>query len=388
MSGIGVLLALGILALALAAHPFVTYPLSLWLFAPRRAAGVARATERPSVAICMCAYNEEAVVVDKVHALLATAALYGPATVHVYVDGSTDRTAELLRPLADRIDLVISPERFGKTHGMNLLIDRSRSDLVMFSDANVIAPPDLLSGLATPFADPETGCVTATLAYSNPAESPTSLAGTIYWAVEERIKAIEAATIGVIGVDGACFLVRRALYQPAPDGLIDDFYVTLKVLIAGAHVQSVADVVVEERSAVDPVEERNRKQRIACQALNVHKALWPELRRLPAWQLYGYLSHRLIKWMMPFSLAAALACFAAAAILATGWPAAAAIAIGAAAIAIGGRFDLPVLGVAATALLSLYGVGRGFCQSLFSQTSYTTWEPAKSVRSAPINQTL
>ena len=377
----GVLIILGVIAIAMAAHPFVTYPMSLRLFAPRRRKLIRSNFIPPSVAVCMCAYNEESVIVAKIEGLLATASAYGPATIHVYIDGASDRTAELATAYRDRIDLVVSRERMGKTHGMNLLLARSSSDFVMFCDANVIAKPDLLTKLVAPLADADIGCTTATLVYSNPEETPTSFAGSLYWAIEERIKQIEAETVGVVGVDGASFVIRRSLYQPAPMGLIDDFYVTMKVLIAGQHVGRVDDAVVEERSAVDPVEERVRKQRITCQALKVHFALWPEIKRMPGWKFYGYVSHRLMKWMMPFFLAASCLFFSAAAIVLFGWPAAAVIAAGIAVVVIAGRLGLPLFGFVYSAMLSLYGVAAGFVEAISSTETYTVWEPAKSVRS-------
>jgi hypothetical protein len=56
-------------------HPFVTYPLSLWLMerGRRRAGEPHAATVRPapSFAICVCAYNEEATIERKVRNMLA-----------------------------------------------------------------------------------------------------------------------------------------------------------------------------------------------------------------------------------------------------------------------------------------------------------------------------
>ena len=73
------LAAVGLALLVAAAHPFVTYPLSLKLVRPRprevrRSGGVRR-----SVAICMCAYNEAAVIVAKVEQLIDLAVRHGRA---------------------------------------------------------------------------------------------------------------------------------------------------------------------------------------------------------------------------------------------------------------------------------------------------------------------
>lgn len=368
---------------ACALHPFFTYPLSLALFGTRRVANNTDSVSRPAVAICLSAYNEEAVIVEKIRSLIMAASVYGPATLHVYTDGCSDRTVELITPFADKFDLIVSPERRGKTHGMNLLMTRSNSPLVMFSDANVVASDQIVAQLAQPFQDPTVGCTTARLLYSNPEESATSHAGSVYWKLEEFIKSIESETIGVIGVDGASFMVRRELYHQAPENLIDDLYVTLSVLAGGAAVIRVPDAVVYERSAVKAREEYNRKVRIACQAIRVHRHLWPSIQKLPFPKVYGYVSHRLMKWLLPFFLTTAGLALMAAMWIQIGWPIVAIALALLALVVIGGRFAVPGLAFVYTVGLSLIGVMNGVLLGLFSESAFVTWDPAQSVREKP-----
>ncbi len=370
------------LLLLLAAHPFTTYPVSLWLFMRRTKNAYTPPAEPTRIAVCMSAFNEEAVIVDKVESLLAMVRDYGPATIHIYCDGCTDRTVDLLEPYRDRIDLVVSTDRMGKTHGMNVLLERSDAPLVKFTDANVVAGDDTLALLAAPFADPTIGCTTARLIYSNPAESATSLAGSLYWRAEEAVKQIESETIGVIGVDGASFVVRRELYRAAPPELIDDLYVTLNVLACGAGVIRVPEAVVQERSAVFPEEEYRRKARITCQAMNVHRALWAGLSRLPARQVYGYVSHRLVKWLIPFLLLGAGAAFVCGLTLQFGWIAGGGLLLAGAVILALGALGVPLCAFVYSAVLSLAGVAKGVLLSIFSNQTYTIWEPVQTVRSA------
>ena len=382
------LLSLSAFLAACALHPFVTYPISLALFATRRVKAATGSTDRLSVAICMSAYNEEAVIVDKVRSLIAAAEAYGNATVHIYTDGCSDRTEELLRPFADRIDLIVSHHRCGKTHGMNLLLERSTSALVMFADANVVSDDRIISQLATPFGDPTVGCTTARLLYSNSDESATSLAGSIYWAMEESIKQIESSTVGVIGVDGASFMIRRSLYCSAPDDLIDDLFVTLCVLATGAQVVRVAEAVVYERSAVKAEEEYRRKVRIACQAVRVHRQLWPMIRTLPTLQVYAYISHRLIKWLVPFLVAGSLIAITASFTMLFGWWALASSLAALFAVLIGGLANVPGFSFVYTVGFSLFGVAHGVLQGFFSRNTFTTWDPVASVRTPPPQEVL
>jgi glycosyltransferase involved in cell wall biosynthesis len=329
----------------------------------------------------MSAFNEEKVIVAKVESLLAMAVLYGPADVHVYVDGPTDGTADLIRPYADRIDLVISEQRRGKTYGLNLLVERSMGEMLLFTDANVVSDDSALVRILAPFDDPTIGCASAQLTYVNPGASATSTTGAIYWRIEEQIKRIETSTVGMIGVDGAMFMIRRDLYRPAPPYLIDDLFVSLSVLIQGKRTVSVDGVTVLERSAVLSEEEFKRKKRIACQALNVHKALWPQLRRMRPLALYAYVSHRLIKWFLPYFAFIGSLCVLGLMALHLGVPLAAGITAAGLAILFGlARIGFRPAMIVSTALFSLCGVALGIAQSILTDQTYTVWDPAMSVR--------
>jgi len=375
---------------ALAVHPLLTYPLSLILFGRPRPLAPPRAADgpRPSLAICMCAYREQDVIAAKIERLIEIAGEYGPATIHVYVDAPTDETARIAEQYVDRIDLVVGAERAGKTYGMNQLVARSQSELLLFTDANVESDGDVAIELSRALADPTVGCATAQLIYSNSRESPTSRLGSIYWTLEEWIKRIESERIGLVGCDGAMFLMRRALHVPPPPHLIDDLFLSLHILVAGSRIVSVDHVRVFERSATGSDEEKRRKQRIACQAVNVHRAMWPQLRRMPALSLYAYLSHRPLKWLMPFSVAGAIAlAFVALGLVAGAMVAAGALLVFALLLFIGEKAQIKPFSLLSSGLLSLVGVGTGVLESIFLGKTYTVWDPAASVRLEPFRAT-
>ena len=84
-----------------ACHPFVTYPWSLIVLQAlrphRRPASTGIPTAQLNCAICVCAYNEERVIARKVENLLQLRAREPGLEILVYVDGASDRTAEILR---------------------------------------------------------------------------------------------------------------------------------------------------------------------------------------------------------------------------------------------------------------------------------------------------
>jgi cellulose synthase/poly-beta-1,6-N-acetylglucosamine synthase-like glycosyltransferase len=377
------LLLLGILCLLAACHPFVTYPWSLIVLRVLRPAkrwtGGAPDVQL-NCAICVCAYNEEHNIARKVENLLALRAREPGLEILIYVDGASDRTAEILRGYGSQINLHVGTRRLGKTYGMNLLASKAQAPILIFTDANVLMDMDCVRDFRRYFADSEIGCVCGSLIYTNGRASATASSGSAYWRFEETIKKLEMESGSMIGADGSVFAIRRSLHQPPPDHIIDDLYVSLKILCSGFRVIQASDAVAYEESVVSGREEFRRKIRIACQAFNVHRLLWPQLRKLDAITLYKYISHKLIRWFTIYLLAIAALAFEGALILAGHAPLAAALAVcTAAALYLGCVSSIRPFAQFAGTIAALAGTGLGVWRSMRGDR-YQTWTPAASIR--------
>jgi cellulose synthase/poly-beta-1,6-N-acetylglucosamine synthase-like glycosyltransferase len=375
------------LFLLLAIHPFVTYPLSLLL--ARRLMQPSDAPPKQQeqgqklrFAICMCAYNEERIMRQKMANLLALRKQDPDLEILVYVDGATDGTAEILRGYAGKIRLIDSRERLGKTHGMNLLVAQATAPVIVFTDATVLLDEQVLLKLRPYFDDPDVGCVSGHLVYTNCGESATAKSGSLYWRLEEWIKKLEGETGSVMGADGSLFAIRRALHHPPPDHLIDDMYVSFMILGEGYRIVQATDVTAYEASVSDPREEFRRKARIACQAFNVHCFLWPRIRKFDPLTLYKYLSHKLIRWFTIYSLSLSVFFLLLALVIAGATPVALLLVFSALAVlVIGGLYAIKPFSQIADLLIALAGVGLGVWQSIRGK-HYQTWVPAASIRKA------
>lgn len=378
----------------IAVHPFSTYPLSLHIVRfLRRKPGSGDAVkiidDRPqSFAVCMCAYNEEAVIEEKIRNLLALQEREPNLEILIYVDAASDRTAELLTPYADRIHLHISKERHGKTHGMNLLVAQARASVIIFTDANVMLDMSIVDNLRHYFRNPEIGCVCGNLIYTNADESLTAASGSLYWRLEQRIKKIEEATGSIMGADGSLFAIRRSLHRPPPDHIIDDMYVSFMILCEGYRIVQAEDVRAYEASVSSSGEEFKRKVRIACQAFNVHRLLWPQLKRLDSLTLYQYISHKLIRWLTIYSLILSVA-FALAALLSVGqWRLAlTALIMICVGLVLGFLVQLRPFSQVADILVAFAGAGLGVWRSVRGER-FQTWTPAASIRKSTDEELL
>jgi cellulose synthase/poly-beta-1,6-N-acetylglucosamine synthase-like glycosyltransferase len=375
---------LGILCLLAALHPFTTYPWSLFVLRALRPQKRACPRRIPTAdlncAVCVCAYNEEHVIARKVENLLALRAREPGLEILLYVDGASDRTAEVLREYGSQIDLHVATERRGKTHGMNLLASKAQAPILIFTDANVIMDLECVSDFRRYFADPEIGCVCGTLVYTNPDASATASSGSAYWRFEEAVKQLEMESGSVIGADGSVFAIRRSLHDPPPEHIIDDMYVSLMILCSGYRVVQASDALAYEESVVSAREEFRRKIRIACQAFNVHRLIWPQLRKLDGITLYKYVSHKLIRWFTIYFLAVSFMAFDAALIVAGRARIAVALVICSAGALLLGRFSSMKPFAQIAGITSAFaGTGLGVWRSMRGE-HYQTWTPAASIR--------
>lgn len=371
----------GVASAALALHPFVTYPLSLAALARLRPpAPPARTVPVPSrVALLVCAYNEAPVIAAKAANMLRMRRAVPGLEILAWVDSASDGTAEILRGF-EGIQVFEAERRRGKTHGMNRLVAATEAEVVVCTDANVMFEDEALPRLLAPFADPSVGLVCGHLVYADAGETAMGETGNLFWRIEERVKALEEATGGGVTADGSIFAFRRALHRPPPDDLIDDMYVSLSVLLEGSRIARAADAVAVEPPVTGVREEFRRKRRIACQAYNVHRALAPRLRRLPALERYKYLSHKWLRWWSGWLLAAAMALTPLGLALAgQAGLAAALVGLAAAVGLLGWAWPSGPAGKLVAAGAAFLATGMGLVESLAGRR-YQTWAPPASAR--------
>lgn len=369
--------------LLVALHPFIFYPLSLRVLAKIRRRPLAVESEPLplSFAVCVCAYKEAAVIRNTIESLIALRKTTPDLQILLHVDGKSDGTADIAQDYADRITLVVSPERKGKTYGMNRLIGMTKASVVILTDATVRIDPQAIANLGQYFRDPQVGCVAGHLRYVDD-ENDTAMVGSFYWRLEERIKQLESETGSIMGADGSIYAIRRSLFTPVPEDMIDDMYISLAVLCDGYRIVRAPDVSAYEKSVTDSGEEFRRKVRISCQAFAAHRMMRPKLARLGALDRYKYVSHKLIRWFTAYTLSAAAVLFVVGLALTVGPIIAAGItATSAALLALGYVAGLRPVTVIADILASFVATAIGVWKASHGHR-IRMWEPASSIRKA------
>jgi lipopolysaccharide/colanic/teichoic acid biosynthesis glycosyltransferase len=288
------------------------YPVLLRRLAARRPppATPTAPADLPPVTLVIPAYQEAAFIGAK---LLDCARLDYPRDrlkVIVACDGCTDGTqdaarAALAAPECAGLDAEIRdfPLNRGKVAVLNDVIGGLEDGIVGLSDVSASLSPDCLRRAAAHFSDPGVGVVAATYAL----RAAGSAGEASYWRYQTRIKLDEAALGGPIGVHGAFYLFRRALWQPLePDTINDDVILPTRILAQGARAVYDTDMVATEEERTERPQEFRRRVRIGSGNVQQALRLWPLASPRRPGIAFIFLSGKALRAFTPFLLVLAL----------------------------------------------------------------------------------
>ena len=378
-------------------YPYVFYPLLLRLMPEHKtvkdiAVGGAdhtRPTVSPSCSLLFCAYNEEQSLPKKIANIRELKDRIPTLQVFAYSDCSDDQTNELLRAASDVLTPVIGTERLGKVLGMQKLVGMATSEVLIFTDANVMVDPDSLPKLVAYFEDPEIGAVAGTLLYDELKSDAEEIAvdgdgsvvaqvGGFYWRLEEYIKMLESRSGSMMGADGALFARRRLGYPLLPADLVDDMGVSMDAIFSGLRCVTAPDVYGYEESVQSSSEEFRRKRRIACGSYSTYRHMRSQLREMSSLNRFKFVSHKLLRWWGAFFIIAAFICFLGLAcsfgmgLLGLGFS----VLLGLA-LFFGAKAQIGPLLTLYEILAAIAATGIGVLESLLGAT-YKTWTPAQT----------
>jgi len=281
-------------------YVYVGYPLFVALLARLRRKVEEYPAHTPLVSILIAAYNEQDVIASKLENTLALDYPADRMQIIVAVDGSDDRTAEIVQSFADRgVRLNYDLRRRGKTAAINRAVPGLKHEIVVFSDANNMYAPNALWELVKPFSNPGVGGVTGSKQIVEETDAHARADG-LYWKYESFIKENETRLGSCTGVTGEILAVRRALYQPPADHVInDDFFIAMGVLRYGYRMVYAPNAHSFEQSSLTEQDEALRRSRIVAgryQAMLMAGSLLPWSNPVLIWQI---ISHKFMRPLVP-----------------------------------------------------------------------------------------
>ena len=297
------------ISFAVTVYVYFGYPLLLGagLLAPRK--GWRRRRIDPFVSIIVAAYNEEAVIEDKIENLLGSDYPLERFEILVGSDGSTDRTEEIVESYAGRgVRLVKGVSRRGKSSIQNAAAAQALGSILVFTDADCLIYPSTLRGAMENFADPAVGLVTGTAAFANSDESAITRNEGLYSRYEAWIRRQESERQLLAAASGSFFAIRRELWKPLDPNLGDDFVLPLQVALQGFRNILDPNVIAWTQLPAGASSMFRVKKRIVTKDLRGllrHRAILNPLRfgRVAI----GLWSHKLLRWLIAYFLCAMLA---------------------------------------------------------------------------------
>lgn len=293
------------ISILLIVYTYIGYGVVLWLMVKIKKMFFRKNTEDktlpeyPDVTLLIAAYNEEAVVAEKMRNNRELQ--YDEGKLHIVwvTDGSTDRTNEMLAAYND-VKVLFSPARRGKTAALNRAIDYINTPIVVFTDANTMLNSEAIKKIAECFMrNPRVGCVAGEKRIEVKTKDNAASGGEgLYWRYESALKKMDSQLCTAVGAAGELFAIRRNLFvKMENDTLLDDFIMSMRIAQQGFKIEYCDEAYAIERGSANMAEEEKRKVRIAAGGL---QSIW-RLRDLFNIFKYGmmsfqYVSHRVLRW--------------------------------------------------------------------------------------------
>jgi cellulose synthase/poly-beta-1,6-N-acetylglucosamine synthase-like glycosyltransferase len=290
------------LCLALIAYAYLGYAAWLWIYVHLHRLPVLQKPITPTVSVVIAAHNEETNLPIKLENIRLLDYPKNLLQTVIVSDGSTDRTAEILRLQASHILPVILNDSHGKASALNEAVKHATGEVLVFLDTRQTIDPNTISELVSCFADPTVGAVSGELLLeTTPGISSESALG-IYWKIEKIVRKLESASGSVVGVTGAIYAIRRELYTEIPQGtLLDDVFIPMNVARKGNRVIFQPSAIARDRVFNETGKEFSRKVRTLTgnyQLLQLAPWLLSPANPL----LFRFISHKLLRLIVPLLL--------------------------------------------------------------------------------------
>jgi cellulose synthase/poly-beta-1,6-N-acetylglucosamine synthase-like glycosyltransferase len=259
----------------------------------------------PFVSLIISAYNESAVIREKLTNAFSLDYPKEKWQVVVVSDSSSDGTDEIVREFGPRGALLVRQEqRLGKSSGLNLGVPKCTGSVIVFSDANALYAPNAIKELVKHFVDPAVGYVVGNARYIEHGQTaPSATSEGLYWKLETWLKRNESKFGSVVGGDGAIYAIRRSLYSPLLPTDINDLLNPLQIILQGYRGIYEPAAVCGEEAGESFDKEFRRKVRIVGRSLN---AVLRAAGALLPWNnprhWFALISHKLLRWFVPVFL--------------------------------------------------------------------------------------
>lgn len=291
-------------------YVYAGYPLLLWALQAVLRPSPRRQPIEPTVSLLVAAYNEAAIIAEKIRNSLTLDYPADKLEIVIASDGSTDATADIVRSFSEgesrgRVRLIPFAQNRGKMAVLNDAVPQLSGEIVAFSDASSMLAADSVRTLVQSFDDPRVGAASGVYRLLKQDQSRLGSQEDLYWKYETFLKVQEARLGAFTGAHGSLYAIRRALYPfPSPNTINDDFTIPMRILGQGYRVAYEPAAVAYEEAR--EMEGFSRRVRITAgnveQLREIRNLLWPPR----PFVLFCLLSHKTARLLVPVFMFVAL----------------------------------------------------------------------------------
>lgn len=274
--------------------PFIGY-LIFYLSSKKEIVKKTHDVSYENVSIIVPCYNEEKYIKKKIEELLNQCSNLHTENYEIIIisDGSIDSTNNILDTFAanSNIQTVKLDQRKGKANALNIGVELSQFDLLIFSDVRQRISTGNFNDLLSHFDNAEVGMVSSVLQHSKPSFLRRFI---------NQIKQIESKSGSTVGVYGALYAMRKNQYNSLPEQIIlDDLLLSIQVINQGKRVKIDSDIIIEDME-VDVFYNKTRVTRMISGLYQLSTEYFGILRRLPFKYLFFLYCQKYYKFLLPF----------------------------------------------------------------------------------------
>ncbi|BBN81660.1 hypothetical protein PA25_16450 [Pseudoalteromonas sp. A25] len=297
---------------ALVIYHHIGYSLILKLAKRLKKPSVRQASDTktfPRIGVMICAYNEQDHISEKLNNLGAQLYPNDRYDIHVYLDGCTDNTEALAQQVKLTLNeqgvtciLHVDSVNKGKTHAVNALIDIAQAhyDILVFTDVSALISVDAFKKLAWQFENEQVAVITGK--YTLDEQAPQNQQA--YWRYQNQLKQLESNVGALTGVPGALFAIRADKVKPIPNNTInDDFVLASQSSLSGGQSILDDDIIIYERECDEECDDIKRRERIGAGNWQQAIMLAPLMNPKFGWASFNFLSHKVLRAVMPLVIA-------------------------------------------------------------------------------------
>lgn len=256
------------------------------------------------LSIVLCIHNEASRLRARLDNLLA---LECPVEKEILVvcDGCDDGSERVACGYDGEVVKVISlPTKQGKAAGLNVAVEQSTGEVVLFCDVRQTFKPDVAVKFLRALEDADVGAVSGAL------EIAESSAGggrgmDMYWKLEKKLREWEGVFDASVGCTGAVYAIKRALFEPIPeDTLLDDVVIPMMIAAKGRRVLFLPDAIAFDPQTLAVEHEKRRKLRtlVGNYQMMFRYPEWVTPWRCRIW--WQVISHKYLRLAVPWMLLA------------------------------------------------------------------------------------